>query len=109
MFSIGIVIAGFGYGAISSCWETTIQDFVGPRKWPKIHSTLETISGCILTGFVVGLSFIIDTKNGLQLVMFIMAITLATITFIWFLIVIVSLYKDNVRSSRLAKRWLLHP
>lgn len=106
MFSIGIVVAGFGYGAITSCWETTIQDFVGARKWPKLHSTLETLTGCLLTSFVVGISFVIGTEGGLQLVMFIMGVTLFGITILWTVLVAVSIYVTKVRSMRLGKRWL---
>ncbi|KAF9405131.1 hypothetical protein HW555_013999, partial [Spodoptera exigua] len=76
-FSIGCVIAGFGYGAVSCCWETAVQDFVGARKWPKLHSPLETISGTLLAVFVVGISFIVDKERGLQTAMFILAITLS--------------------------------
>lgn len=104
-FSIGCVIAGFGYGAISCCWETAVQDFVGARKWPKLHSPLETISGTLLAVFVVGISFIVDQERGLQLAMFILAIILSVITFVWLIIAIAYIYITKLKSVRLNKRW----
>ncbi|KAI5641167.1 chitin binding peritrophin-A domain-containing protein [Phthorimaea operculella] len=70
-FSFGCVIAGFGYGAITSCWETAVQEFVGARKWPKLHSTLETLSVSLLAGIILGLSFVIKQASDLQFCMFI--------------------------------------
>ncbi|XP_075972243.1 uncharacterized protein LOC142974033 isoform X2 [Anticarsia gemmatalis] len=105
-FSIGCVIAGFGYGAISCCWETAVQDFVGARKWPKLHSPLETISGLIITVFVIGISFIVDQDRGLQLAMFILAIILSIITVIWLVIALIYFYITKLRNRRLGKRWL---
>lgn len=105
-FSIGCVIAGFGYGAISCCWETAVQDFVGARKWPKLHSPLETISGILLAVFVVGISFIVDQERGLQYAMFILAIILSIITIVWFIIAIAYIYITKLKSIRLNKRWV---
>ncbi|KAF9822826.1 hypothetical protein SFRURICE_000895 [Spodoptera frugiperda] len=102
-FSIGCVIAGFGYGAVSCCWETAVQDFVGARKWPKLHSPLETISGALLAVFVVGISFIVDEERGLQTAMFILAITLSVISFIWLIISICYIYMTKLKSIRIGK------
>lgn len=107
IFSIGVVIAGFGYGAITSCWETTVQHFVGPRKWSKLHSTLETVSGSMLALFVVGISFIVENYKGLQLVMFVLGIVLFGITGLWILLLIASMIITKVRAVRLGKNWLL--
>ncbi|XP_045492193.1 uncharacterized protein LOC123691708 [Colias croceus] len=105
-YSIGCVIAGFGFGAVASSWETAVQDFVGARKWPKIHSTLETLSACLMTVFVVGLSFTIEKANGPQFVMFILGILLASATFVWFIIAAVSIYLTNIRTMRLGRKCL---
>lgn len=107
MFSIGVVISGFGYGAITSCWETTVQEFVGPRKWPKIQSSLETVSGCLLGLFFVGISFIVENEKGLQQVMFIQGIVLLGITTIWIVLVVVSMCVSKIRAVRLGKNFLL--
>lgn len=103
-FSIGCVVAGIGYGAITSCWETSVQDFVGARKWPKIHSTLETISSTLLTVFVVGLCILIGTDGGLQHCMFILGVIYAVITFVWTMIALFAIYVTKVRSLNLG-RW----
>lgn len=105
-FSIGCVIAGFGYGAISCCWETAVQDFVGARKWPKFHSPLETISGLVLTIFVIGISFIVDNEKGLQQSMSILAIILSIITLVWLAIVLIYLYITKMKNMRFSKRWI---
>ncbi|XP_028163776.1 uncharacterized protein LOC114355244 isoform X1 [Ostrinia furnacalis] len=97
-YSIGCVVAGIGYGAITSCWETSVQDFVGARKWPKFHSTLETLSSTILTLFVVGLCFIVEQEGGLQRSMFVLGVILAAITFVWCIIAAVAIYVTKVRS-----------
>lgn len=107
MVSIGIVVAGFGYGAITSSWETTIQDYLGARKWPKLHSTLETLSGCLLTAFVVGIAFVVDTEGGLQFVVFILGFFFLGITIVWTVVIAVSIYLMKVRSIRLGRRWLI--
>ncbi|KAL4714447.1 hypothetical protein ACJJTC_017742 [Scirpophaga incertulas] len=106
IFSIGCVVAGVGYGAITSCWETSVQDFVGARKWPKIHSTLETLSSILLAVFVLSISFIIDEEEGLQRAMMIITIILALITIVWTGLAVVSIYITNVRSLRLDRRCL---
>ncbi|KAM3967944.1 uncharacterized protein ACR2FA_003943 [Aphomia sociella] len=105
LLSIGCVIAGLGYGAVSSCWETAVQDFVGLRKWPKFHSTMETLSGMLLCGFCLGISFLVDHEGGLQLTLFILSGILAGITVIWTILAMVSLYLTKVRSLRLGRRW----
>ncbi|PZC82518.1 hypothetical protein B5X24_HaOG210267 [Helicoverpa armigera] len=105
-FSIGCVIAGFGYGAISCCWETAVQDFVGARKWPKLHSPLETISGTLLAVFVFGISFIVDHERGLQFAMFILAIILSIISFLWLIIAVTYIYRTKLKSVRIGKRWM---
>ncbi|XP_047545967.1 uncharacterized protein LOC125077898 [Vanessa atalanta] len=97
-FAIGCVAAGFGYGAVTSCWETAAQDFVGARKWPKIHSTLETLSAILQALFVVGLLVVLRQESGLQFSMLILGVILAVCTFIWSIIAIVSIYKSKVRS-----------
>lgn len=101
------MISGFGYGAITSCWETTVQDFVGPRKWPKIQSTLETVSGSLLVIFFVGICFVVENEKGLQEVMFILGIVLLGITTIWLFLVIVSMCVSKIRAVRLGRNWLL--
>lgn len=83
-----------------------MQDFVGARKWPKLHSPLETISGTLLTGFVVGISFIVDQDRGLQLAMYILAIILSIISFVWLTIGIAYIYMTKLKSVRLNKRWV---
>ncbi|XP_049888134.1 uncharacterized protein LOC126382362 [Pectinophora gossypiella] len=98
MFSIGCVVAGLGYGAITSCWETAIQDFVGARKWPKLHSPLETLSASLLAVFVLGLSFGIKQTNDLQYPMFILGIVLSVVTFIWTILSVISIYVNHVRN-----------
>ncbi|CAK1551951.1 unnamed protein product [Leptosia nina] len=105
-YSIGCVIAGFGYGAVTSCWEGTVQDYVGARKWPKVHSALETLSATLLAVFVAGISFVVEKENGLKLVMFILGITLAVITILWVVIGAVSIYLTKVKSLRLHKKSL---
>ncbi|KAJ0179473.1 hypothetical protein K1T71_005185 [Dendrolimus kikuchii] len=104
--SIGCVVAGFGYGAISTCWETTVQDYVGARKWSKIHSPLETLSSCVLTVFVIGISFIVDQKDGLQKTIFILASVLGIITVLWAVIAAIAIYVTKLRSIRLGRRWI---
>ncbi|CAG9563259.1 unnamed protein product [Danaus chrysippus] len=59
LFSIGYVVAGFGYGIIISSWEKTAHELVGTRKWAKIHSTLETLSASLIALFCVGLFYLI--------------------------------------------------
>ncbi|CAH0759353.1 unnamed protein product [Diatraea saccharalis] len=105
-FSIACVVAGMGYGAVSSCWETSAQDFVGTRKWPKFHSTLETLSSTLLVIFVFGLSYVVDSENGLQTSMFILGIILAIITFVWLVISLVSLYFTKMRSLKFGRPWM---
>lgn len=107
-FSIGCVVAGIGYGAITSCWETSVQDFVGTRKWPKLHSTLETLSSTLLTLFVVVLCFLIGDEGGLQRCMFIVGVVLAVITVIWSIIAIVAIYVTKVRSLKLGRSWVVN-
>lgn len=106
-FSIGCVIAGFGYGVITSCWETTAQDFVGARNWPKIHSTLETVSAVLQALFVVGLIFVLqkEDRSGLQFSMFILGIIIAMCTFVWFVITSVYFYKSKVKSFSFRRKW----
>lgn len=104
--SIGCVVAGFGYGAVSTCWETTIQDYVGARKWPKIHSPLETLSAVALTVFVIGISFIVDQEGGLQKSIFILGIVLGIITVLWTILAAVAIYVAKFRSIRLGRRWI---
>ncbi|CAH0397570.1 unnamed protein product [Chilo suppressalis] len=104
-FSIGCVVAGLSYGAITSCWETSAQDFVGARKWPKFHSTLETLSSTLLVLFVFGISYVVDGEGGLQTSMFILGVTLSVITFVWLIIALVSLYLTKVRSLTMGRPW----
>ncbi|CAB3228575.1 unnamed protein product, partial [Arctia plantaginis] len=103
-FSIGCVIAGLGYGAISCCWESTVQDFVGARKWPKLHSPLETISGLSLAIFVIGISFIVDQPQGLQFALFILAILLSITTFVWLIVAVFYVYTTKVKKIKMGKR-----
>lgn len=105
-FSIGCVVAGFGYGAITSCCETAIQDFVGARKWPKIHSTLETLSAVLFGVFSLGSSFLFSEEGGLQFALFILGVLLSVVTFVWIILALVSIYITKVRSARLGRRWL---
>ncbi|XP_053600079.1 uncharacterized protein LOC128669343 [Plodia interpunctella] len=105
LFSIGCVVGGLGYGALTSCWETAVQDFVGLRKWPKFHSALETLSGTLLFVFWVGLSFVVDQDGGVQYAMFIQSSILAGITLVWVILAAVSLYFTKVRSLRFGRRW----
>lgn len=104
-FAIGCVIAGFGYGAITSCWESTVQEFIGARKWPKLHSTIETLSVALLVIFVVGLSFVVEQDNGLQFIMFTLGILTAVVSFLWIIIAGVSIYKTKVRTLSLRRKW----
>lgn len=106
-FSIGCVIAGFGYGAITSCWETTAQEFVGARNWPKIHSTLETVSAVLQALFVVGLIFVLqkEDRSGLQFSMFILGVIIAMCTFVWFVITSLYFYKSKVKSFSFRRKW----
>ncbi|CAH2237244.1 jg11213 [Pararge aegeria aegeria] len=104
-FAIGCVIAGFGYGAITSCWESTVQEFVGARKWPKLHSTIETVSATLLVVLVVGLSFVVGKDNGLQFAMFILGLITAVVSFIWIIITGVSIYKTKVRTLSFKRKW----
>ncbi|XP_059061949.1 uncharacterized protein LOC131854804 [Achroia grisella] len=98
LLSIACVIGGFGYGAITSCWETTVQDFVGLRKWPKIHSTMETLSGILLFVFCLCILFLVDQENGPKSALLILSVVLAGITVIWTILAAVSLYMTKVRS-----------
>ncbi|XP_013185819.2 uncharacterized protein LOC106131303 isoform X2 [Amyelois transitella] len=104
LFSIGCVIAGLGYGALTSCWETAAQDFVGLRKWPKFHSALETLSGTLLFLFWVGLSFLVDREGGVQYAMFIQSSILVGITVIWVILAAISLYFTKLRSLGCGQR-----
>ncbi|XP_072942154.1 uncharacterized protein [Epargyreus clarus] len=106
LLSIGCVVAGLGYGAVSSCSETAVQDFIGARKWPKIHSPLEILSAVLLVLFMTGLSFL-TTQGGLQYLMLILAVTLSIVTLVWIIIAAVSIYTTKVRSLRLGRNWLL--
>ncbi|KAG6450724.1 uncharacterized protein LOC115443940 isoform X2 [Manduca sexta] len=103
-FSIGCVVAGFGYGAISSCWETAVQDFVGARKWPKIHSTLETLSATMFAIFVLGICFTVKGSEDLQFTIFILAIILSVISVVWLILSAIAIYTTKVRSMRLGRR-----
>ncbi|XP_034825132.1 uncharacterized protein [Maniola hyperantus] len=105
-FAIGCVVAGFGYGAITSCWESTVQEFLGARKWPKLHSTIETLSATLLAILVVGLSFVVEQDNGLQFIMFILGLLTAVVSFIWIIIAGVSIYKTKVRTLSLRRKWV---
>ncbi|XP_045521452.1 uncharacterized protein LOC123712415 [Pieris brassicae] len=100
-YSIGCIVAGFGFGAVTSCWEGAIQDYVGARKWPKLHSALETISAFMLAVFLLALVFLIDVEKGLKLVMFILGIIFAVITMVWFAIACVAIYFTKVRTISL--------
>lgn len=104
-FAIGCVIAGFGYGAVTSCWEATVQEFVGARKWPKLHSTIETVSATLLVIFVTGISFVVGQDNGLQFAMFILGLVTAAVSFIWIIIAGVSIYRTKVRTLSLKRKW----
>ncbi|KPJ01859.1 Monocarboxylate transporter 9 [Papilio xuthus] len=99
-FAIGCVISGLGYGAVTSCCETAVQDFVGARKWPKFHSTLETFSATLLTIFVVCLSFIVGQEHGYQNSMFIIGIVLSAVTFLWLVLAIIALYDTKLKYLR---------
>ncbi|XP_026326566.1 uncharacterized protein LOC113235171 isoform X2 [Hyposmocoma kahamanoa] len=98
VFAIGCVVSGIGYGAISSCWETAVQDFVGVRKWPKVHSALETLSASFLAVFVCGLSILIKYGYDFQYAMFVLGILLAVVTLVWTIIAILSIYITNSKS-----------
>lgn len=98
IFAIGCVVAGIGYGAISSCWETAVQDFVGVRKWPKFHSALETLSASLLAIFVCGLSMLIKQGYDFQYAMFVLGILLAIVTLVWIIIAMLSIYITNSKS-----------
>ncbi|XP_023938207.2 uncharacterized protein LOC112045999 [Bicyclus anynana] len=104
-FAIGCVIAGFGYGAVTSCWESTVQEFIGARKWPKLHSTIETVSATLLVIFVVGISFVVQEDNGLQFSMFILGIITAVVSFVWIVISGVSIYRTKVRTLSFKRKW----
>lgn len=107
MFAIGCVVGGLGFGAITSCWEAAVQDFLGARKWPKLHSTLETLSSIVLASFVATISFMVNQNGDLQYPMFILGIILAVITIVWMILAAVALYFTKVRSFRSGRRWLL--
>ncbi|XP_032511997.2 uncharacterized protein LOC116766295 isoform X1 [Danaus plexippus] len=107
LFSIGYVVAGFGYGIITSSWEKTAHELVGTRKWAKIHSTLETLSAALIALFCVGLSFVIGRDNGLQMSLLIIGVTMSAISLIWAIIVMVCLYKTKVKSYGLKRKWLV--
>lgn len=98
IFAIGCVVAGVGYGAISSCWETAVQDFVGGRKWPKLHSALETLSASLLAVFICGLSILIKHGYDCQYAMLVLGILLAVVTLVWTIIAMLSIYFTNSRS-----------
>ncbi|XP_026765199.2 uncharacterized protein LOC113523424 [Galleria mellonella] len=104
LLSIGCVIGGFGFGAISSCWETAVQDFVGMRKWPKVNSTMETCSGILLFVFYLGILFLVDEEDGLQCALLILSAVLTGVTFMWTILAVVSLYLTKVRSLRPGRR-----
>ncbi|XP_013134817.1 PREDICTED: uncharacterized protein LOC106100497 [Papilio polytes] len=99
-FAIGCVISGLGYGAVTSCCETAVQDFVGARKWPKFQSTLETLSASLLSLFVVGLSFIVGQEHGYQYSMFIIGIVLSAVTILWLVLALISLYDTKLKYLR---------
>ncbi|CAK1578574.1 unnamed protein product [Parnassius mnemosyne] len=106
-FAIGCVISGFGYGAVTSCCDTAIQDFVGARKWPKVHSTLETLSASLLALFVTGLSLVMGQEGGFNYSMFIMGIIMLAITIVWSILATIALYETKLRYIRPGRRWLL--
>lgn len=107
-FSIGCVVAGLGFGALSSCWEIAAQDFVGAHKWTKIHSTLETLSAICAASFVFGLSFLVPLEDsGDKHFIFILGLALSTVSVIWLIIAVVSIYVAKMRSFRLKQNWLL--
>ncbi|XP_061728443.1 uncharacterized protein LOC133533468 isoform X2 [Cydia pomonella] len=97
MFSVGCVVAGLGFGAISSCWEGAVQDFVGVRKWPKLRSTLETLSAVLIVTLFVFVCLFTDMESNLQLYLFILGITLSVVTLIWTIIAAVSIYNTTIK------------
>lgn len=105
VFSIGCVVAGLGYGAITSCWEAAVQEFVGARKWPKLHSALETLSATLLAIFVLGQSFLINYTGDVQYSMFVLGIMMSIATFIWMILAAVAIYVTKVSSFRFGSRF----
>lgn len=97
MFSVGCVVAGLGFGAISSCWEGAVQDFVGVRKWPKLRSTLETLSAVLIVTLFVSVCLFTDMESNLQLYLFILGIILSVVTLIWTIIAAVSIYNTTIK------------
>ncbi|XP_068627845.1 uncharacterized protein [Battus philenor] len=104
-FAIGCVVSGLGFGAVASCCDTAVQDFVGARKWAKIQSTLETLSASLLTLFVVGLSFVISREGGFQYSMFLIGIVMSVITIVWLILAAVALYDTKLKYLRLKWPW----
>lgn len=102
-FSVGCIVAGFGFGAITSCWETTVQDFVGARKWPKVNSTLDTLSGTLLVIFVTCMSFIAPESKNIQLWFLVLGCILATATITWCIIAIIVLIGASVKKIKFTK------
>ncbi|XP_047989083.1 uncharacterized protein LOC125228531 isoform X1 [Leguminivora glycinivorella] len=96
-FSIGCVVAGLGFGAISSCWEGAVQDFVGARKWPKLRSTLETLSALLLVTFFVLVCLFTDMETNLQQYLFILGIIISVVTLVWIVIAAVSIYNNTIK------------
>ncbi|XP_041973134.1 uncharacterized protein LOC121728877 [Aricia agestis] len=104
-FSIGCVIAGFGFGAITSSWETAAQEYVGAHKWSKVHSTLETLSAVLLGLLTTGLSFVVEREGGIQFAMYIQGLIMSVITFVWLVIAAISIYTAKVRNINLKLNW----
>lgn len=104
-FSVGCIVAGFGFGAVTYCYETTIQHFVGVRKWPKIQSTLETLTGMFLAVFVICLSYLSPKDKNIQTWYVILGCVQISIFVVWLIIAIVMFIKTTMKKVQLGKRW----
>lgn len=103
-FSVGCTVAGFGFGAITSCWESTAQDFVGPRKWSKVHSTLETLSATLLVLFVISMLTLSQNVEDLQTWFVVLGYILGSVTMVWFIIAAVMLYNTKLKNITVPRK-----
>lgn len=106
-FSIGCIVAGLGFGAISSCWETAAKDFMGAHKWTKVQSALETLSGICAAAFVSGLLFLCPLDDGVEkYYIFILGIVLSIVALVWLIIAVMTSNVAKMRSFRLKNNYL---